>query len=387
MKHDIRNAGHHVLGDHTSCSEFCKNKTTSNLDQNIQTVDEVEIDNDNGILINQSEYWNTPDIEPDTPHSASDLDPDLLKDMYIILNRMAEKSDRLIGNFTSNLAESWMHIRCKFDGGKFINKCFKAGFYGRCYGASLRSLLGPAWSPQVYKRVLNSNLDSHYISTYRRRSQKYSTNKKLANTTVSKVKRQKRKFESSKTNSSKKAKLDYGVGVLIDTQDLTEKELNESCVTYYNNNVNISTPIISRIEKETRGQSDNDKWQCERKKRLTSSNFGEVMTRSPNYNSNLLVKRLLYSTFKGNKFTIKGLAEEDNARTEYRNNQPNITSIEIPGLVIDKQNPLLSTTPDGIIIDSTGPVGLLEIKTLLQNKRLLIAEAAEKEKSFCLIKT
>ena len=28
-------------------------------------------------------------------------------------------------------------------------------------------------------------------------------------------------------------------GVLVDTQDLTEKELNESCVTYHNNNVNI----------------------------------------------------------------------------------------------------------------------------------------------------
>ena len=38
--------------------------------------------------------------------------------MYILLNRMAEKAERLIGNFTSNLAESWMHIRCKFDAEK-----------------------------------------------------------------------------------------------------------------------------------------------------------------------------------------------------------------------------------------------------------------------------
>ena len=28
LKHDIRNAGRHVLGDHTSCSEFCKSKTS-----------------------------------------------------------------------------------------------------------------------------------------------------------------------------------------------------------------------------------------------------------------------------------------------------------------------------------------------------------------------
>ena len=40
-----------------------------------------------------------------------------MKDIFFYLNRLSEKSDRLIGHFTSNLAESWMHMRCKFDGG------------------------------------------------------------------------------------------------------------------------------------------------------------------------------------------------------------------------------------------------------------------------------
>ena len=52
----------------------------------------------------------------------SDL-KELIQDVQIILNRIADKSERLIGNFTTNLAESWMAIRSKFDGGKVINRC------------------------------------------------------------------------------------------------------------------------------------------------------------------------------------------------------------------------------------------------------------------------
>ena len=35
----------------------------------------------------------------------------IINDVSTILNRVAEKSDRLLGNYTTNLAESWMHIR------------------------------------------------------------------------------------------------------------------------------------------------------------------------------------------------------------------------------------------------------------------------------------
>ena len=50
--------------------------------------------------------------------SVGDLDPEIVKDVSFFLNRLAIKSHRLLGNFTTNLAEFWMAIRCKFDGGK-----------------------------------------------------------------------------------------------------------------------------------------------------------------------------------------------------------------------------------------------------------------------------
>ena len=48
------------------------------------------------------------------------LRKNMLLDINILLNRVACKSERLRGNNTTNLTESWMHIRSKFDEGKFI---------------------------------------------------------------------------------------------------------------------------------------------------------------------------------------------------------------------------------------------------------------------------
>lgn len=66
---------------------------------------------------------------------------ELIKDVQVILNRVADKSEGLIGNFTTNLAESWMAVRCKFDGGKVINRCGKGSWNTRCYGGALRKTL------------------------------------------------------------------------------------------------------------------------------------------------------------------------------------------------------------------------------------------------------
>ena len=42
------------------------------------------------------------------------------------------------GNFTTNLAEGYMHIRSKFDGGKQINRSQSGSWEARCAGAALR---------------------------------------------------------------------------------------------------------------------------------------------------------------------------------------------------------------------------------------------------------
>ncbi|WAR29770.1 LOW QUALITY PROTEIN: hypothetical protein MAR_003338 [Mya arenaria] len=100
------------------------------------------------------------------------------------------RAERLIGNFTSNLAVSWMIIRFKFDGGKMRNRCFRVSFL--CYGGALRDFLEPAWSPQVYIA-------------------KYQANKRGD---------KKRKLESHEGYLNNIAKTDYGDDVFIDSSDI-----------------------------------------------------------------------------------------------------------------------------------------------------------------------
>ncbi len=49
------------------------------------------------------------------------IDPKLYHDIQTVLSRLVAKASQLIDNETTNLAEAWMHIRSKFDGGKVIN--------------------------------------------------------------------------------------------------------------------------------------------------------------------------------------------------------------------------------------------------------------------------
>lgn len=398
LKKDIRNCGRHVLGLHEKCStDFCKhtvgNKETDTADK--EEIDDLELED---VIDDQCSMWEdvTKDISEDELSNlrkggTSDknvVDEELLSVVYYLLNRMAEKADRLIGNFTSNLAESWMHIRCKFDGGKTNNKCFRGSFYARCYGSALRSAKGPAWSPIIFTKISGKVQDSVYLNTYRTRAKKYIRTKISQQKEENKKRKMKRKLSTERISMTKKARQDYGSEVLDDSEDMTEKELNLKCDKYYNQCVKVDENAAVNIEQNTKDQSDSELWRSERKKRLTSSNYGEVMSRTINNNSNCLVKKLLYSNFRGNTYTRKGLSEEKYSRTEYINiknqTENKVDKIVIPGLVIDHKYPYLAASSDGIVHMKDGSEGLIEIKNLLQRKKVLIREAATKDRSFCL---
>lgn len=228
--------------------------------------------------------------------------------------------------------------------------------------------------------------DKVYLNTYRYRARRYLNSKKHAVKKETKIKRKTRKLKITAVSLTKKARSEYGEHVLIDSVDIPDTELQKECQVYLEQNIKNKNP--SEIEIATRGQSANNKWIEERKKRLTSSNFGEIMSRNVNNNSSNLVKRMLYSGFKGNKFTIKGLSEEENARIEYTNKRNEhtkcIVKIEQPGLMIDKEHPFLAASCDGIVLEQNGEKGLIEIKTLLQNNKKTITDAAKTDKTFCL---
>ena len=56
-----------------------------------------------------------------------------------------------IGNIATNLAEGYMHIHSKFDGGKQINRSQSGSWEARCAGAAHRVNEGPEWGPKCWE--------------------------------------------------------------------------------------------------------------------------------------------------------------------------------------------------------------------------------------------
>ena len=74
--------------------------------------------------------------------APSEINIELMHDLQVLVYRLASKANRLINNFTTNIAENWINVRCKFDGGKYINCSQSCSFEHRCYGADLQHNLG-----------------------------------------------------------------------------------------------------------------------------------------------------------------------------------------------------------------------------------------------------
>ena len=152
LEHDLLNGPFHCFGYHNHCiPDFCSTarenqlrtdsghptdpssvpsvpSTSSNTtaaEDETSTLD----DNSNNVegdhsRIAMERVWMTPEKRK-KPHAGEEtplnVSPQLLHNVQVLVSRLAAKSKQLIGNDTTNLAEAWMHIRCKFDGGKFMN--------------------------------------------------------------------------------------------------------------------------------------------------------------------------------------------------------------------------------------------------------------------------
>ena len=77
------------------------------------------------------------------------INPKLMYDIQVLVSRLVAKAPQLMGNFTTNLAEAWMHVRSKFDGGKVINRSQAGSWEFRCFGAGLQHNYGLRWGPKL----------------------------------------------------------------------------------------------------------------------------------------------------------------------------------------------------------------------------------------------
>ncbi|KAJ8298756.1 hypothetical protein KUTeg_022816, partial [Tegillarca granosa] len=382
LEHDIRNSVHHLFGNHSKCSDFCKKREQRSESEGTNFTDENEVIEDTSIpdiIQGVSDIWKettSTEMQEESRYEFDcniNLDAIMLKDISILLDRVASKTSRLIGNHTTNLAECWMSIRSKFDvQSRFIAlKVFWWLFTDELRTTVVTKGMGKVNENQSWPSVLQLIQGSRMCTSVFQNSKKKPEIQ---------ARRWKRKYNDLKISNSKKARMDYGPEAVDSFPDLTPEQLEVEKKEFMEKHINLSVDKIKIIENATKKQSCSATLIDERKKRLTASNFGSFIKRNPSIPVNKLVQSLLYLSFKGYLHTRKGLLKESMTVREYITQREGKNRNTV-GLLICKENNFLAASPDGIVREKTEnhnvSVGLLEIKNLLHSKPIDLYEASQ----------
>ena len=173
------------------------------------------------------------------------LSADLHQDILAILERMAKKANRLLENFTTNLAECWMSVRCKFDGGKNIFRCRRGSWNARVYGAGLRQLIGHNWSPITWRKVTGQAPPDALQSFCSRKEKKHISSMKSKLKPDVRSRAYKRKRGTDSVASSKKARSEYGKVCRDCEEDVLSDILKKRCDAFFSNEVTVSRDVAS----------------------------------------------------------------------------------------------------------------------------------------------
>lgn len=325
---------------------------------------------------------------------ATDINPKLYHDIQVIVSRLVAKASQLISNVTTNIAESWMHIRSKFDGGKVINRSQSGSWEHRCMGAGLQQNKGKKWGPGLWKEMTSSSPSKVFTDVAERSAKKANKEKKRKEKEVVIQQRRLKKYSRNvETSEARKAYTRHDGGISPDDidDDISPGHLEELKQSFYGTKVVITPEEGNQIEQQTRDQADNEQWIVERRKRITASVVGGIAKMRSTTRKSKKVENLLYTKFRGNAATRSGSAMEDTAVQEYETYQqqhghPDF-KVDKCGLFISVNDPWLAAPPDGLVSDPNGdasqPLGLVEIKNPFSARHQTLQEATQKS-TFCL---
>ena len=168
---------------------------------------------------------------------------------------MVAKTPQLIGNQTTNLAESWMNIRCKFDSVKAVNRSQSGSWEFRCMGAGLQHNIGQQWGSQLFSVMTNNNVNAVYENAAEALAKKRRHDHKRRSTEESKAKQCKSKY--SKVDNSIAAHKAYsrhddGTLPAEIIEDVSQEYLHQLKNSFYENEVVVTTQTAHEIDITTR---------------------------------------------------------------------------------------------------------------------------------------
>ena len=95
-----------------------------------------------------------------------------------------------------------MHIRCKSDGGKQINRSQSGSWQARCAGAGLRFNEGAAWGPHTWKQILSKPPSDTFLTTSMVAVEQNAKAKKRKATDEAKANRKRARYNSADNSLS-----------------------------------------------------------------------------------------------------------------------------------------------------------------------------------------
>ena len=146
-----------------------------------------------GNIIDSEQVLFSIEEEADSSVNRSDISDDLYFRIQRAGDRLVGNAGSLINNSTSNIAECFMAICCKFDGGKVFNRIQRGSFEHRCNGAGLRFQLGPNWAPQAWLNATGQQPSQNMTDYYSKVTRKHQKNMKRKSTDEYKEARKKTK--------------------------------------------------------------------------------------------------------------------------------------------------------------------------------------------------
>jgi hypothetical protein len=265
------------------------------------------------------------------------------------LDRPASLAPSLVQKETSNFAESFMAVCCKFLEGK--RKNFGQGYLYRLrMSAAVFSFNeSPFWVGKVLAALRNDNENGMNVLW----------DKKTLVSVKNKTKqRQYQNKRPLKVKELASANLDYGDNP--DKPDLPLVVLSRKIATK-KLSLQVDSLKVKIIEEKTRKQADSVDWHTERRERLTASKAGKIYKlkdKTDNTNTlNSIFGRKLYSTVK--TAMEYGRSHETEAIAKYEQVMGFEDGYVLQaGLVVYQSNGVLAASPDGYV----GSDGLVEVK-------------------------